>query len=79
MSTHSANTTFEIDIHSAPQIMLPVNAVFQNKGQDVVRVQDAVGKDHLVPVITGETTPTEVVIVSGVKVGDKVMVPRETP
>ncbi|MDP1574171.1 MAG: efflux RND transporter periplasmic adaptor subunit [Coxiellaceae bacterium] len=66
---------FEIDIRSAPQIMLPVNAVFQSKGQNMVRIQDATGNEHSVPVVTGETSPTQIVIVSGVKAGDKVVVP----
>ncbi|EKD91770.1 MAG: hypothetical protein ACD_29C00387G0001 [uncultured bacterium] len=66
---------FEVDIQSSPRIMLPVNAVFEKNGQSMVTIMDAQGKQKTVPVITGDTTPTQVVIISGVKAGDKVVIP----
>ena len=32
------------------------------------------GQEKIVPVVTGETTPTQVVITSGIHAGDKVVV-----
>ena len=66
---------FEIDIKGKPRIMLPVTAVSQQNGNSVVTALNAQGVQKIVPVITGDTTPTEVVIISGVNVGDKVLVP----
>ncbi len=64
---------FEVDIKSAPRILLPVNAVFKKNGVSVVNIMDN-GKEKEVPVVTGDTTLTDVVIISGVKAGDKVVV-----
>ncbi|HLB56043.1 MAG TPA: efflux RND transporter periplasmic adaptor subunit [Coxiellaceae bacterium] len=66
---------FEIDIKSSPRIMLPVNAVTEKNGVSVVTILDAQGKTKTVPVVTGDTTPIDVVIISGIKVGDKVVIP----
>ena len=66
---------FEVDIQSSPRIMLPVNAVSEKNGQSMVTIMDAQGKQKEVPVITGNTTPTQVVIIRGVNAGDKVVVP----
>ncbi|MCX7125192.1 MAG: ABC transporter substrate-binding protein, partial [Gammaproteobacteria bacterium] len=66
---------FEIDIRGKPRIMLPVTAVSQQNGNSVVTALNAQGVQKIVPVITGDTTPTEVVIISGVNVGDRVLVP----
>lgn len=67
---------FEIDIQGAPQILLPIAAVSQYNGMNVVQVQFPNGKITRVPVVTGETTPTEIAIISGVKAGDKVVIPN---
>lgn len=69
------NAKFEVDIESPAHIMLPVNAVSENNGTTVVTILDASGKEKKVPVITGTTTPTEVVIMSGINAGDKVVIP----
>jgi multidrug efflux pump subunit AcrA (membrane-fusion protein) len=66
---------FEVDIKSPPRIMLPVNAVFQYHGKSAVKIVEKNGAQKIVPVIAGETTPTDVVILDGVKVGDRVVVP----
>ena len=55
--------------------MLPVNAVTEKNGVSVVTILDAQGKTKTVPVVTGDTTPIDVVIISGIKVGDKVVIP----
>lgn len=65
---------FEIDIQGESKLMLPVNAVTEKNGASVVTVLDANGKETTVPVVTGSTTPTQVVIISGIKAGDKVVV-----
>lgn len=65
---------FEIDLKSAAQIMLPINAVVQKNGKSFVTVLDASGKKTDVSVVTGETTPTQVVIVKGILGGEKVVV-----
>lgn len=65
---------FEIDIPGVPHIMLPVNAVTRSNGNDTVTLLVAPGKEKTVPVIVGETSPTDIVIINGVQVGDKVVV-----
>lgn len=68
---------FEVDIKGEPRIMIPVDAVFQQNGKSVVTVLDAKNKPHIVPVETGITTPTDVVIISGIKAGDKILVKQQ--
>lgn len=65
---------FQINIDSQPRIMLPLSAVSEKNGGSVVTILDANGKDKEVSVVTGRTTMTDVVIESGIKVGDKVVV-----
>jgi HlyD family secretion protein len=65
---------FEIDITSPQHILLPISAVFQKNGVSMVRIVDAQGKQNDVPVVTGETTATQVVIISGVTAGEKVVI-----
>ncbi len=65
---------FEIDLKSSPHIMLPLNAVDEKNGESEVTILDAQGKEKSVPVVTGNTTSTDVVIISGVKAGDKVVI-----
>lgn len=65
---------FEIDIQGESKLMLPVNAVTEKNGASVVTILGADGKEKTVPVVTGSTTPTKVVIISGIKAGDKVVV-----
>lgn len=65
---------FQIDIDTQSRIMLPLQAVQEKNGNSVVTILDATGKEKEVSVVTGRTTMTEVVIESGIKVGDKVVV-----
>lgn len=68
---------FEIDIQSMPHIMLPIRAVHEENGKTMVTILDVTGKEKEVPVIVGETTPTDIAIVSGVNPGDKVVVKND--
>lgn len=71
---------FEIDITSPHHILLPISAVFQKNGVSMVSIVDAHGKQKDAPVVTGETTATQVVIISGVTAGEKVVVsPHANP
>lgn len=66
---------FEIDIKNSPRIMLPIKAVFQKNGQNMVVIIDSkTGKQKNMPVATGSTTESKVEIVRGVKAGDKVVI-----
>ncbi len=65
----------EIDIKEPPHILVPINAVFQKDGQSMVTIIDPKTKQTKdVPVLTGQTTLTDVVILNGVKSGDQVIV-----
>lgn len=64
----------DIPIKGQPHIMLPINAVFKKNNASYVTVVDATGKRQDVAVVTGNTTPMQVVILSGVKAGQKVVV-----
>jgi HlyD family secretion protein len=64
----------DIGIKNPPRIMLPISAVSTNKGSSVVSVQASDGTTKLVTVTTGETTLQDVAIISGLKVGQKVIV-----
>jgi len=69
----------EIDIKKQPVIMVPIAAVFRKNGGAGVTIIDKSGKRRVVSVVTGFTTPTQVAIVSGVKDGDRVVVPKAVP
>lgn len=64
----------DLPIEGKPEIMLPINAVFNKEGVSYVTVVDSNGTRKDVQVITGNTTPTNVVIVQGVSDGQKVVV-----
>lgn len=66
---------FQVDIKLPAHILLPIAAVKNQNGETVVTIVDASGKQKTVPVVTGETTLTHVVIISGIQPGDKVVVP----
>lgn len=65
-----------IELKHKPQILVPVNAVLRERGQTSVRVMDKDGTIKNVPVTTGSTTEDSVVILSGLKSGDKIVVPN---
>lgn len=62
----------DVEIQSPPHIMVPIQAVTQQNGQSTVRVLEN-GKKVSTSVTTGATTETEVVILSGLKPGDQVV------
>lgn len=65
-----------IEVEHAAHILVPLNAVVQTAGSTAVNViNKQTGKVTLVPVVTGETTENAVVILSGLKIGDQVVVP----
>ncbi len=64
-----------MDIQSPAQVMVPGNAVIENNVSNFVSILDAKGVSKEVPVMTGGTTATDVVIISGVNPGDKVVIP----
>ena len=64
---------FEMDLHGTHHIMLPVSAVFQKNGQSEVTLLDVHNQQKNVRVETGDTTPARVVILHGVKAGDRVV------
>lgn len=66
----------ELNISEAPQIFLPIAAVYQKNGKNKVTVLDRSGKRREVEVITGKTTLTEVAIAKGIAPGDRVVVPH---
>lgn len=66
----------EIIIQNPSQIKIPIDAVFEKNGMSMVTVLDPkTGTTHEVPVQTGETDLDQVIILNGLKVGDKVVVP----
>ena len=67
----SAN--IELAVESANKILVPIAAVSQKKGQNVVRVQGKTGHTRSMPVITGTTYGDRVLIESGLHVGDVII------
>lgn len=69
------SATVEIDVENPPHIILPIGAVTPKNGQSVVTIIDPkTGKETKVPVVTGDTTLTGVIILQGINSGDKVVV-----
>lgn len=67
----------EIDIEEEPQIMIPITAVTEKNGDSFVTVYDEkIDKTREVLVKTGKTTIDSVAIISGLKAGDKIVVPN---
>lgn len=64
----------EIPIKGQQSIILPLAAVFEKNDQQMVTIIDKSGKKIDVPVETGGSTEGSVVIVSGIKPGQKVVV-----
>jgi HlyD family secretion protein len=65
----------EVKIEEPPQITLPINAVIEKNGVTIVKVEDPQTKEiQEVVVKTGKTTKDSVVIITNLKVGDKVVV-----
>ena len=67
----------DLPIKGAAQVMLPIDAVFHEKNTSYVTVVGPEGKRNNVAVVTGNTTASDVVIIRGVRPGQKVVV-RDT-
>ncbi|VVC76941.1 Macrolide export protein MacA [Aquicella siphonis] len=66
----------QIDIREDPQIMIPIKALTEINGDPYVRsYNEKTGKTQEVAVKTGKTTLDAVAILSGLKTGDKIVVP----
>jgi HlyD family secretion protein len=67
----------EINIEDEPQILIPINAVIEKNSHSYVERYDET-KHHLqeVEIKTGRTTPDTIVILAGLKEGDKIVVPN---
>ncbi len=67
----------EINIQEASQIMVPLAGVTEKNGIAYVQLQDSQGKKvRDIEVKTGKTTADSIVILSNLKVGDKIVVPN---
>jgi HlyD family secretion protein len=66
----------EIDVDGSAELMVPIAAVSEYNGISSVRIyDDKSGKTKQVNVETGKTTMDSVAIVSGLNVGDNIIVP----
>lgn len=66
----------EIDIANDAQIMVPIAAVNEKAGQSYVEVLDKHNQPKMVAVSTGKTTQDSVAIVTGLNIGDKIVIPN---
>ncbi len=64
----------DIEVFDQPRVLLPIDAVFKKGMQSFVTIVDADSSKRDIAVKTGDTTPTEVVILSGITSGQKVLV-----
>ncbi len=68
------STKILISIKEPPRILLPIDCVFQKNDQSYVTIVQPDGSQQDVMVVTGGTTVGKVIIVSGINVGQKVIV-----
>lgn len=61
-----------VEIKSAPKIQIPISAVFQKRGQSTVK-KIVNGKPVDTSIETGKTSMDSVVVLSGLKAGDKIV------
>ena len=70
----SAN--IQMNLTDPPAISIPITAINETNSQTLVTIYDAqTGKLKQVPVQTGKTSETSVMITSGLKAGDRLVVP----
>lgn len=70
------STKVEITYNVGDRIQVPIDAVMQKNGQNMVTVLDPkTHKTREVPVTTGHTTATEVTVIKGLNPGDQVVIP----
>lgn len=66
----------EIDINENPHLMAPIKSLADKNGESFVKVYDKQSRQtHDVAVKTGKTTMDSVEILSGLKAGDKIVIP----
>lgn len=68
----------EISLNDEARIMVPITAILEKKGGAFIKTYDQ--QTHLikeVAVQTGKSTPESVAIISGLKAGDKIVVPDQ--
>lgn len=63
----------ELAVDSTDKLLVPIAAIQQQSGKNIVKVQTPNGKISIRPVITGPVHQDKVVIESGLKTGDVVM------
>jgi len=67
----------EIDIKEGNQIMIPIATVSEKNGETrVEKINTATGKIESVAIRTGKTTVDSVVVLSGIKSGDRIVIPH---
>jgi len=67
----------QIDIKQESQIMVPITAVSEKNGEAYIHSYDEkTGKTQEVSIKTGKTTMDSIAILSGLKTGDKIVVPN---
>lgn len=68
------NSQIELVLKTEPRIMVPVSAVFQKGGKDMVTLIDSTSKQEKeIPVRTGQTSVSKVTIINGLSDGDVVV------
>lgn len=67
------SASIELVVDSQDKILIPIAALSQQKGQNVVQIRSAKGQQRTVTVITGATYGDRVLIESGLKVGDELI------
>lgn len=71
------NAKVAVILSGTPKISIPISAVIrQNDTYVVKKIDKTTGKFTTVPVVTGQTTQDSVVIIDGLKSGDKIIVPN---
>ena len=64
----------ELSVDSTDKLLVPITAIQQKNGKSMVQVQMPDGKTNLHPVITGPVHNDSVVIESGLKAGDVIII-----
>ncbi|MHB1221145.1 MAG: efflux RND transporter periplasmic adaptor subunit [Gammaproteobacteria bacterium] len=64
----------EIAVNEKPNIMIPIAAIFEENGLSCVNVMDGRGKIKKTMIKTGKTTLDSAVVLSGLQLGDKIVV-----
>jgi multidrug efflux pump subunit AcrA (membrane-fusion protein) len=67
------SATVELAVDSQDKLLVPISAIRQNHGKNVVKIQTSPNKFRLQPVITGPVQEDQVIIESGLNPGDVVM------